>query len=155
MNEERNLRQRLLGAWTLDSYLEIDAETGVRHAPFGDAPLGLIVYTADGYMSSVQLQARERAPFAGDDPYRGTPAEYAQAGRTYLAYAGRFFVDEATRALSHEMAVALFPNWLGQIQTRIVEFPDDTLHLGMPTPLQLNDALKHARLVWRRATPNG
>ncbi|ABN83556.1 conserved hypothetical protein [Burkholderia pseudomallei 668] len=86
---------------------------------------------------------------------RGTPAEYAQAGRTYLAYAGRFFVDEATRALSHEMAVALFPNWLGQIQTRTVEFPDDTLHLGMPTPLQLNDALKHARLVWRRATPNG
>ncbi|CAJ3550083.1 lipocalin-like domain protein [Burkholderia pseudomallei] len=144
----------MLSAWTHDSYVEIDAETGVRHAPFGDAPLGFIVYTADGYMS-VQLQARERAPFSGDDPYRGTPAEYAQAGRTYLAYAGRFFVDEATRALSHEMAVALFPNWLGQIQTRIVEFPDDTLHLGMPTPLQLNDALKHARLVWRRATPNG
>lgn len=73
MNEERNLRQRLLGAWTLDSYLEIDAETGVRHAPFGDAPLGLIVYTADGYMSSVQLQARERAPFSGDDLYAARP----------------------------------------------------------------------------------
>lgn len=53
------------------------------------------------------------------------------------------------------MAVALFPNWLGQIQTRTVELNDDTLHLGTPTPLQLNGALKHARLIWRRATPNG
>nr|WP_279594387.1 lipocalin-like domain-containing protein [Burkholderia pseudomallei] len=44
----------MLSAWTHDSYVEIDAETGVRHAPFGDAPLGFIVYTADGYMS-VQL----------------------------------------------------------------------------------------------------
>ncbi|AHI65914.1 lipocalin-like domain-containing protein [Burkholderia thailandensis] len=154
MNEARNLRQRLLGAWTLESYVEIDAETGVRDAPFGDAPLGFIVYTADGYMSA-QLQARTRAPFSGDDPYRGTPAEYARAGRTYLAYAGRFFVDEATCALSHEMAVSLFPNWLGRIQTRIVELTGDALHLGTPTPLRLNGALKHARLVWRRAAPNG
>ncbi|MDN7672675.1 lipocalin-like domain-containing protein [Burkholderia oklahomensis] len=148
MSARRNLRQRLIGAWALESYAEIDAQTGAT-----SAPLGFIVYTPDGYMSA-QLQARERAPFAGDDPYGGAPDEHVAAGRTYLACAGRFFVDEATGALSHEMAASLFPNWLGGPQTRVVELTDDVLHLGTPAPQRVNGALKLARPVWKRAPLN-
>ena len=44
------------------------------------------------------------------DLLRATPEEYAAAGRSYIAYSGRFFVDEAKKSLSHEMAVSFFPN---------------------------------------------
>ena len=38
-----------------------------------------------------------------------TPEEYAAAGSSYVAYSGRFFVDEGKKSLSHEMAVSFFP----------------------------------------------
>ena len=66
----------------------------------------------DGYMSA-QIQACDRNPFVGNDMYQGTAGEYVGAGRSYLAYSGRFFVDEMKGRLSHEMAVSFFPNWLG------------------------------------------
>lgn len=60
---EKSLREQLVGAWTLNSYVERDIETGVENYPFGEHPLGLILYTPDGYMSA-QLQRPERLPFA-------------------------------------------------------------------------------------------
>ncbi len=62
-------------------------------------------------------------PFADEDLLHATPDEYAAAGRSYVAYSGRFFVDERKKSLSHEMAVSFFPNWLGQRQVRFVEVP--------------------------------
>jgi Lipocalin-like domain len=94
-----------VGAWALTNFVEREIETGVENRPFGEHPLGLILYTPDGYVSA-QLQRPERPPL------HATPEEYAAAGRSYIAYSGRFFVDEAKRSLSHEIAVSFFPNWL-------------------------------------------
>src|SRR5258708_23279773 len=116
---EKFLRERLVGAWALMSFVERDIETGVENHPFGEHPLGLILYTPDGYVSA-QLQRPERPPFADGDLLHATPEEYAAAGSSYIAYSGRFFIDEAKRSLSHEMAVSFFPNWLGQRQVRVV-----------------------------------
>src|SRR5271168_2023193 len=56
---EEFLREQLVGAWTLMSFVERDIETGVENHPFGEHPLGLILYTPDGYVSA-QLQRPER-----------------------------------------------------------------------------------------------
>src|SRR5258708_34182005 len=109
---ERFLREQLVGAWALSSFVERDIETGVENRPFGERPIGLILYTPDGYMSA-QLQRPDRHAFADGDLLRATPEEYAAAGSSYIAYSGRFFVDEAKMSLSNEMAVSFFPNWLG------------------------------------------
>jgi hypothetical protein len=45
-----------------------------------------------------------------EDLLHATPEEYAAAGSSYVAYSGRFFVDERKKSLSHEMAVSFFPN---------------------------------------------
>src|SRR5258707_11531019 len=108
---KKSLREQLVGAWTLSSCVERDIETGVETHPLGERPLGLILYTPDGYMSA-QLQRPQRPPFAEGDLLRATPEEYAAAGSSYIAYSGRFFVDEAKKSLSHEMAVSFFPNWV-------------------------------------------
>ncbi len=150
---ERSLREQLVGAWELSSFVERDIETGVENRPFGERPLGLILYTPDGYMSA-QLQCPDRHAFADGDLLRATPEEYAAAGSSYVAYSGRFFVDEAKRSLSHEMAVSFFPNWLGQRQVRLVEVDGERLQLSTDEPQRFNGVLKTATLTWRRAQAN-
>jgi hypothetical protein len=150
---EKFLREQLVGAWALMSFVERDIETGVENHPFGEHPLGLILYTPDGYVSA-QLQRPERPPFADGDLLHATPEEYAAAGRSYIAYSGRFFVDERNKSLSHEMAISLFPNWSRQRQVRLVEVNDERLQLSTDRPQRFNGALKTATLTWRRAKPN-
>ena len=150
---EKPLREQLIGAWVLISCVERDIETGIESFPLGERPLGLILYTPDGYMSA-QLQRSERPAFADGDLLRATPEEYAAAGRSYVAYSGRFFVDEGKRSLSHEMAVSFFPNWFGQRQVRLVELSGERLQLSTAGPQRLNGALKTATITWRRAQPN-
>jgi len=150
---EKSLREQLVGAWALSSFVERDIQTGVENHPFGKRPLGLILYTPDGYVSA-QLQRPERPPFADGDILRATPEEYAAAGSSYVAYSGRFFVDEGKKSLSHEMAVSFFPNWLGQRQVRLVEVNRDCLRLSTDGPQRVNGGLKTATLAWRRAQPN-
>ncbi len=150
---ERSLREQLVGAWALSSFVERDIETGVENRPFGERPLGLILYTPDGYMSA-QLQRPDRHAFADGDVLRATSEEYAAAGSSYVAYSGRFYVDEARRSLSHEMTVSFFPNWLGQRQVRLVEVDGKRLQLSTDGPQRFNGVLKTATLTWRRAQPN-
>ena len=150
---ETSLREQLVGAWTLSSCVERDIETGIENHPFGERPLGLILYTPDGYMSA-QLQRSERPPFAEGDLLHATPEEYAAAGSSYVAYSGRFFVDEGKKSLSHEMSVSFFPNWLGQRQVRLVELNGDHLQLSTDIPQRMNGVLKIVTVSWRRAKPN-
>src|SRR4029077_7822907 len=117
---------------------------------FGEHPLGLILYTPDGYVSA-QLQRPERPPFADEDLLHATPDEYAAAGRSYVAYSGRFFVDERKKSLSHEMAVSFFPNWLGQRQVRLVEVNGERLQFSTARPPRFNGTFKHAPLSWAQA----
>jgi CubicO group peptidase (beta-lactamase class C family) len=148
-----SLRTSLIGAWRLVACVETDVKTGEVYRPFGDAPEGLILYTPDGYMSA-QLSASNRRKFESDDMYQGKPEEYQNAGLTYLAYSGPYYVDEAREIVEHEMFASLFPNWQGQRQVRIVTLDDDELKLSPDRPYLFNGSLKTATITWRRAQPN-
>jgi hypothetical protein len=149
----RSLRETLIGAWLLISSAETDIKTGAVDYPLGDKPEGLILYTPDGYMSA-QLSAADRPNFVSGDMYKGKPEEYVAAGLSYLAYSGRYYVDEANRIVEHEMFVSLFPNWKGQRQARIAKLDDKELHLSPNRPLLFNGSLKMPTIIWRRANPN-
>jgi hypothetical protein len=150
---KKSLRERLIGAWQLVSYVEKDVETGEEKKPLGEKPEGIIMYTPDGYMSA-QLCSPGRKSFEGGDMYRGKVEEYAAEGSTYIAYTGPFYVDEQKQALKHEMQISLFPNWTGQQQVRLVEVDDKVLHLSTDVPMKFSGGNKTASLFWARATPN-
>jgi hypothetical protein len=58
------LRQALLGTWRLISFqLEVD---GTLVKPYGDDPLGYLVYTADGHVF-VQLATRAERGWTGPE----------------------------------------------------------------------------------------
>lgn len=150
MTETRKtLASRLIGAWELVSYSEINAETNERKHPMGEHPTGFILYTHDGYMSA-QIQGAGRSLFADNDMFRGKPEEYTASGKSYLAYSGPYRADEATSTVTHLVEVSLFPNWINKDQVRMADFPDGNLRLRFDQPQRSNGALITAELVWAR-----
>jgi hypothetical protein len=112
------LRDQLIGAWTLVLYVETPVNGGPSNHPMGNGPIGIIMYTPDGYMSA-QLMRPNRTPFASSDWYKATPEEYGREGPAYFAYSGLFQVDEENATVTHSVLVSLFPNWIGGTQTRV------------------------------------
>ena len=48
----KTLREQLIGAWKLVSYVEKPTDGSEPFHPMGEAPKGIIMYTPDGYMSA-------------------------------------------------------------------------------------------------------
>jgi hypothetical protein len=124
-----NLRDRILGAWQLVSFTTRPADTGNVVHPLGTAPRGMILYTADGHMSA-QL------------------ADADMGG--YIAYGGRFGVDEATSTVHHDVTIAMMPELLAQPQFRHASLDGDVLTLSATTT-DTAGTTTHATVVWRRA----
>jgi hypothetical protein len=63
------LRDQLIGAWKLVSYEEKPVDGSASSFPMGEKPMGIIMYTPDGYMSA-QLRARQQItyPFVPASP---------------------------------------------------------------------------------------
>lgn len=124
-----SLRDAILGGWGLVSFHSRDLDTGVVSYPLGEHPHGLILYTADGYMSA-QL-AREAD------------------GGGYIAYGGRFSVDEETATLRHDVVISKLPELLQQPQFRQASLHGEELTLSAT---RTDDEVRiHSTLVWRRA----
>ncbi|RXV70954.1 lipocalin-like domain-containing protein [Burkholderia stabilis] len=143
------LREQLVGAWRLVSY-EVRPRDGSAVAyPLGRDVRGWILYTPDGYMSA-QLMAAGRPPYANGDLHGGTADECATAARGYVAYSGPFHVDD-DGTLTHEMDVSLFPNWIGNVQQRVVVLDGGRLQLGTAAPARIDGREVDAVLHWSRA----
>ncbi len=120
------LRDAILGGWELSSFDSRDADTGAVAHPLGASPRGLILYTADGYMS----------------------AQLTDDSQTYIAYGGRFRVDEDSATVHHEVSVSMLPELLAAPQLRQARVDGDRLTLSATTT---NDGVtSHNTLVWVR-----
>jgi hypothetical protein len=144
------LRDQLIGAWKLVSYVEVPVDGSAPFYPFGETPQGIIMYTPDGFMSA-QLCRPDRAPFVSGDWFDGTPEEYGAQATTYIAYTGPFHVNEEDRTLSHSMFISMFPNWIGQTQPRVVRIEEGFLNLSTASPIRSGGKLVNSRLRWQRA----
>ena len=147
------LREQLIGAWKLVSYVEEPVDGSGTLYPFGETPQGIIMYTPDGYMSA-QLCRPDRAAFASGDWFKGTAAEYEAEASTYIAYTGPFHVDEENQSLTHSMFISLFPNWIGQTQPRVLKIEGDILSLSTASPINSAGKTVNSYLRWQRAGAN-
>lgn len=140
------LRDQLMGTWKLVSYVETPVDGAPTRFPFGDKPVGILMYTPDGFVSA-QLMRPDRQIASG-------PMEYADAGIGYLAYSGPFQLDEATATLTHSMRVSLFPGWVGQTQARLLKLDGDRLELTTVVPSVSHGVRVLSRLMWERESSN-
>lgn len=136
---------QFVGTWKLVSF-ELRSSKGQVNYPFGDKPVGYIIYNQDGFMS-VAFMASERQKFASNDPQKGTMEEKSSAMDTFFSYCGRYEVQGDR--IVHHIEVSLFPNWTGMEQQRLYEFEGDRLTLSTP-PFQVAGVEQTAHLVWER-----
>jgi hypothetical protein len=147
----RLIAAALIGVWTLRRFVEVTEGLPPRY-PFGDDPVGLLIYTPDGFVSAA-LMAQDRPHLAGNGFTDGTADEYASAGKSFIGYTGKYEVDEARSIVTHRPLVAFFPNMVGSIQQRRVDLEGDVLALTVEHAQSPDLPASRSRLEWVRVTP--
>lgn len=136
-----NIQEQLIGTWKLRTYQDV-AEDGTIYYPLGKDATGFIMYNPDGYMSA-QLMQQSRPSYASGNLHKGTTEEMATAAEGYVAYSGKFKIDEANATLYHTMDVSMNPTWLGNTQPREYTLEDNVLTL-------VNGNNRNQKLIWDR-----
>ncbi|MCJ1655261.1 lipocalin-like domain-containing protein [Staphylococcus sp. NRL 16/872] len=135
------LKDQLIGTWKLVRYQDEDKDGNIFF-PLGKDATGFIMYNPDGYMSA-QLMQQGRQAYESGDLHTGTKDEMAEAAHGYVAYSGRFELDEENSTVYHTMEVSMNPTWLGDTQPRLFELDGDTLSI-------VNGNVPNQKLVWQR-----
>lgn len=141
-------RDDVVGTWELTSYTQRGGNSGSTVHPFGEDATGLLIYSADGYMS-VQLMRAGRPLFDRPDTDGASAEQAAEAVTGYLAYCGPFDVVEATGALRHDVSVSLLPNWVDHPLLRDSALEGNRLTLT-GTSTSADGTTTVSTLVWTR-----
>jgi hypothetical protein len=139
-------RDRLIGTWRLVNWLWI-GDDGKQAEPMGPGTQGLITYTADGFMFA-SLMGANRKPFAGTNPFGGSPAETHAAMSTGLSYCARWRLDG--ERLVHTIEQSMFPNWVGTEMLRTCRFVGEHAEIAT-APVVIDGASGFFKLVLKRA----
>jgi Lipocalin-like domain len=135
-----DVQRRLTGNWRLVSTENFD-EKGVARP--GNYASGRIMYDAHGNMAA-QLTRDGRRPLSA----KPTDAERAEAYSGFLAYYGRYAVDESKGLVTHHVEGSTNPNWVKTTLTRWYAFSPDGNRLMLSLK---NDAGRlTATLTWER-----
>ena len=140
-------RKRLVGAWELARWY-ITYEDGSVTEPLGPGAIGLLVYTADGWMSAAMMAAG-RPRLSRGNPRAAPESERAAAFDTFFGYCCRWCI--AGQAVEHHVTISHNPALVGTVQVRKVQMRGRTLTLSAEEPVP--GGLRVHRLQWRPATP--
>jgi hypothetical protein len=136
----KKLSEVIVGTWRLAEFTLTKPDGEIIY-PLGKDATGFIMYTPDGYMSA-QLMAQGRPVYASGDTFKGTQEEMAAAALGYMAYSGKYEVDDEKSTLTHHMEVSMNPTWLGQAQLRNVKLVGNRITITT----NINTAI----LIWER-----
>ena len=141
--------QRLVGAWQLARWF-ITYEDGSITEPLGPDAEGLLVYTADGWMSA-SIMAAGRARLSRGNPRAAPVAERAAAFDTFFGYCCRWRV--VGQAVEHRVTISHNPALVGTVQVRNIDMKGRLLTLSANEPVP--EGMRIHRLRWRpaKATP--
>ncbi|MEM0906735.1 MAG: lipocalin-like domain-containing protein [Pseudomonadota bacterium] len=138
--------------WRLVSWQVTDG-AGRRTKPYGDHPVGQIIYTANGEMSA-QLMAEVNPAASLDDGAKDKTVAQTVADQ-FIAYFGRYDYDETNATLSHHVEGSLLLNWVGTTVTRQVRHLDHQrldlgAHIAPETVSHAQNLAGNHHLVWHR-----
>jgi hypothetical protein len=123
--ESSSIRDRFIGTWALVSNEDRLTDGSTRSYPAtGPHGKGYLMYTADGHMCA-ELMNPDRP--AWKDRWNPSDAEKVSAIDGFVAYCGRYEIDEANRVMYHYPEIAWSPNYVGTKQPRPYTFNGDLL----------------------------
>ena len=139
---------RFAGAWRLLECYGKWSDGRISY-PYGHDPAGQLIYDGHGNFSG-QIVAADRPAFQSGNLLKGTAEEIRIAFEGYIAYYGTYEVDEANGQMTHRVEGSLFPNWIGDVQTRYYQFEGERLRLDT-LPIKGAKADLTVTLLWERA----
>jgi hypothetical protein len=151
----------LVGTWKLISW-ETKKPDGTNEYPFGDNPIGYLIYTKDEYMS-VNIMRENRLPIAVASEelmkvrqiflkpwllinawkYLKATLRYLNASANYVSYSGKYSLEGDK--IIHHVEISLIPDWTGTDLVRTCKMLDNQLLLITPP---LGDDPQY--LTWER-----
>ena len=127
----------IVGTWTIVSMKARNTKGNVIK-PFGENPVGKIIYTINGDMAVVYMRP-DRLKFTSDDLTGCTPEEIEQAFEGFDAYCGTYEIDVDNGVVKHYVEASRYPNWEGSTQIRYFTFFDDQVQLSTAPIAALGD----------------
>ena len=109
--------------------------------------MGRITYDKAGRMSAQLMRPGRRstvAPGVGLIDGSASAEEIRESVNGFIAYFGRFDVDEASNTVIHHVQACLVPSWVGADLKRTYRFSSNRLLLTAASTLGSTD------LVWER-----
>jgi hypothetical protein len=115
--------KRLIGTW---KFLFVNITGDPTANPYGDYPLGRIIFNSDGYMSTVITRADRAHLPNGTTWTNANDSIVADVVRPVTAYSGPYkIVYEGDLVFSHvAVQVSVNPEWIGTDQVRRVMFEE-------------------------------
>ena len=141
--------RRLVGAWQLVRWYTT-YEDGSVTEPLGPGAEGLLVYTADGWMSAA-IMAAGRPRLSRGNPRAAPIAERAAAFDTYFSYCCRWQV--IGRTVEHRVTLSHNPALVGTVQVRKIQMTGRRLTLSAQEAADGGQRVH--RLQWRSAVKPG
>lgn len=146
-NPKSAIVNKLIGTWKLVEFAgTIDGQTVT---PLNE---GRLTYDASGQVS-LHMMVQERPKFASDKKRQSTKDEAKVAFDGYVAYFGRFRVDETAGVVIHSIEGSIFPNEIGKESIRFYELSGDRLTLRVTSLVDgkiLPKSASTAYVVWER-----
>ncbi len=121
------LAREILGAWRVGRWRQHWPDGSITE-PFGTDPFGLAIFDASGYMSA-QIMLPPPA--------------------SYVAYCGRFDIDEARGTLTTHVEASVSPQMRGSDQVRKVTMQGDRMTLRPPARADGGQSV----IEWERVAP--
>jgi hypothetical protein len=155
MNNSDATINPLLGTWHLRRWEIAYQDQRPVSFPFGADASGMIIYSADGWMSACIAQVA-RARLSSESVRSAPVGERMAAFESYFQYAGRYRLEQGPAGLQvvHEVTHTLNPNFLGTQQVRQVDLSEPgVLILSASDVLPGSSLARHHRLIWQRVLP--
>jgi hypothetical protein len=153
MNNSNSQVNPLLGTWHLRRWQIAYDDQRPASYPFGPDASGMILYSADGWMSACIAKAA-RARMSSESVRSAPVGERLAAFESYFQYAGRYWLEEVAGGLQvvHEVTHTLNPNFLGTRQVRQVDLSEPgVLILSASDVVPGSSLARHHQLIWQRA----
>lgn len=122
--------EEFVGSWRLAGFKLVD-DAGAVTEPWLEGSDGMLIYTADGYMSAMIAVV-----------------DQVGAASKHVAYCGPFQVEDDK--VIHHVVMSSVPQLVGQPQSRFTEF-DGTILTLSSSPSIYGGPNSKALLLWQRA----
>lgn len=143
------LKNEIIGSWKLLSYIEVPVGGEEYLFPLGTNPKGVLIFNPDGYMA-VQLSVQNPVKFNSEDRLNGSYEELANRAKEYIAFTGKYTINDMLAQVDYHIETSLNPNWEGVTQVRKLDFEGDILYQKSLEPILSNGQMVYAYMTWQK-----